>query len=104
MNSSLGQATNFYLLQSEREQSTIGNGFPQQIQKRFEVKQKAFPSIQEFCFALSHAPKGDLNLTMFLGLQWARPDLNWSLWLPKPQGYQTTPRARRLGLSMNGAI
>ena len=25
--------------------------------------------------------------------EWARPDLNRSQWLPKPQGYQATPRA-----------
>ena len=27
--------------------------------------------------------------------EWARPDLNRSQWLPKPQGYQATPRAHR---------
>ena len=29
--------------------------------------------------------------------EWARPDLNRSQWLPKPQGYQATPRAHRFG-------
>ena len=29
-------------------------------------------------------------------IQWACCDLNASLWLPKPQGYQATPQAQRV--------
>ena len=48
-------------------------------------------------FGFTKRDTRSIKRDFFRLIEWARWDLNPSLWLPKPQGYQATPRALKEG-------